>query len=97
MLMSFHESGVASSGELDEDLATVLLIASAFHQPAFFEAIYRTHNGRRIDSQPPSNRTDCAGFSLLRLLDQPQYHELRRAKPLLVSMFESCSQDFAQI
>jgi hypothetical protein len=97
LLVRFQKSGATSLGKEDKDLAAVVLIAAAFHQAAFFEAIYRAHNRRGIDSYLPGNRTDSAGFSLLPLLDQSQYHKLCRAESLLVSMFEPCSQHLAQV
>lgn len=97
LLVRLQKSGATSLGKDDKDLAAVVLIAAAFYEAAFFEAIDRAHNRRWIDSYLPGNRTDSAGFSLLCPLDQSQYHKLRRAESLLVSMLESCSHYLAQV
>lgn len=97
LLVRLYQGDAASLGKLDEDLAAVLLIAPAFHQPAFFEAIYRAYHRCRINADFPGDQADCTGTALLRPLEQPKHHKLRRAKSVLVGMLKSCSQDFAQV
>src|SRR5579884_155816 len=97
VLVRFNQSRAPGLGKDDEDLATILLIAAALDQPAFFQAIDRTHDRGRIDSQLPCNRTDGTGFVLLRSLNQPQHHILCRTEAMLVRMFEPGPQYFTQV
>src|SRR5919109_2767198 len=98
LLMRFMASTAACISKFNENLSPVLAASPAFYQSPFFEAINSANHRRWVDIQMSGNATDGAGFSgNLGLFNQAQDYKLSCAKPVLVSMLEAYTQDFAQI
>src|SRR6516225_5290021 len=98
LLVRFMSSSAAGIGELNEDLSPVFAAAPAFYQSPFFEAINSANHGCRVDTQMTGNAANSAGFpGSLGFFNQAQDDKLGCAKPVLVSVLESCAQHFAQV
>src|SRR5947209_16294859 len=72
-LLHFSAHSAASVSQFHEDLAAIPLIAAAFYQPTFFQAIDRAHHRRRIKAQFSGNRTDRVWFTLPCPFHQPHH------------------------